>query len=191
MSSSFVRYARKKRSVWVKPGQTEEWWKNLESSEMSPEEWKNNLQLSKKGFHKLMDAIRPFAKLHSSKVRQDVLRLEKRIAITLYYLNDQGSMKMTANTFSIARCTVRAVVHKMCQILNESIGPKIVKFHVSKQEIAEATGRFLQKFGFPQVIGCIDGTHILMKQPSENFHVYFSYKICYTINCQAICDAYG
>ena len=29
-----------------------------------------------------MDAIRPFAKLHSSKVRQDVLRLEKRIAIT-------------------------------------------------------------------------------------------------------------
>ena len=98
---------------------------------------------------------------------------------------------MTANTLSIARCTVRAVVHEMCQILNESIGPKIVKFHVSKQEIAEATGRFLQKFGFPQVIGCIDGAHILMKQPSENFHVYFSYKICYTINCQAICDAYG
>ena len=56
---------------------------------------------------------------------------------------------MTANTLSIARCTVRAVVQEMCQILNESIGPKIVKFHVSKQEIAEATGRFLQKFGFP------------------------------------------
>ena len=47
---------------------------NLESSEMSPEEWKNNLQLSKEGFYELVDAIRPFAKLRSSKVRQDELK---------------------------------------------------------------------------------------------------------------------
>ena len=76
---------------------------NLESSKMSLEEWKNNLRLSKEEFYKLVDAIRPFAKLHSSKVCQDVLSLEKRIAITLYYLKDHGFMKMTANTFGIAR----------------------------------------------------------------------------------------
>ena len=29
------------------------------------------------------------------------------------------------------------------------------------------------------------------KQPSENSHGHFSYKMCYTINCQAVCDAYG
>ena len=34
----FFRYARKERSIWIKPGRTEEWWKNLESSEMSPDE---------------------------------------------------------------------------------------------------------------------------------------------------------
>ena len=76
-------------------------------------------------------------------------------------------------------------------ILSENIGSKIVKFPVSKHEVAEATGHFLQKFGFPQVIGCIDGTHIPIKQPSENSHDYFPYKMCYTITCQAICDAYG
>ena len=138
-----------------------------------------------------MDAIRPFAKLRSSKVRQDVLSLEKWITKTLYYLKDHGSMKMTANTFGIARCTVGAVVHEICQILSENIDPKIVNFPVSKQEVAEATGHFLQTFGFPQIIGCIDGTHIPIKQPSENSHDYFSYRMCYTINCQAICDAYG
>ena len=138
-----------------------------------------------------MDAIRPFGKLHLPKVRQDVLSLEKRIVITLYYLKDQVPMKMTANTFGIARCTVESVVHEIYQILSENIGPKIVKFPVSKQEVAEATGHFLQKFGFPQVIGCIDGTHIPIKQPSEISHDYFSHKMCYTINFQAICDAYG
>ena len=158
---------------------------------MSPKEWKNNLRLPKEDFYKLVDAIRSFAKLRSPKVHQDVLNLEKRIAITLYCLQDQGSMKMTANTFGIASCTVGEVVHEICQILSKYIGPKIVEFPVSKQEVAEATGHFLQKFGFSQVIGCIDGTHIPIKLPSENSHDYFSYNMCYTINCQAICDAYG
>ena len=73
-----------------------------------------------------MDAIRPFGKLRLPKVRQDVLSLEKRIVITLYYLKDQVPMKMTANTFGIARCTVESVVHEIYQILNENVGPKIV-----------------------------------------------------------------
>ena len=46
----------------------------------------------------------------------------------MYYLKDQGSMTMTANTFGIARCTVGGVVHEICQILSENIGPKIVSF---------------------------------------------------------------
>ena len=133
-----------------------------------------------------MDAIRPFAKLRLSKVCQDKLSLEKKTANTLYYFKDQGFMKMTANTFGIARCTVGAVVLEICQILCENIGPKIVKFPVSKQEVAEGTGDFLQKFRFPQAIGCIDGTHIPIKQPSENSRDYFSCKVCYTIKIQSV-----
>ena len=49
----------------------------------------------------------------------------------------------------------------------------------------------MQKFGFPQVIGCIDRTHIPIQQPSKNAHDYFSYKMKYTINCQAICNNSG
>ena len=49
----------------------------------------------------------------------------------------------------------------------------------------------MNRFGFPQVIGCIDGTHIPIKQPSENAHDYYSYKMCYSLNVQGICDAFG
>ena len=38
------------------------------------------------------------------------------------------------------------------------------------------------------MIGCIDGTHTPIKQPNENAHDYFCYKMKYTINAQAICD---
>lgn len=50
---------------------------------------------------------------------------------------------------------------------------------------------FLQRIGFPQVISCIDGNHVPIKQPAENAHDYFSYKQYYSINCPAVCNAFG
>ena len=65
------------------------------------------------------------------------------------------------------------------------------QFPVTKEEVLEGTTNFHKAFGFPQVIGCIDGTHIPIKQPSENAHDFYSYKLCYSINCQAVCDFSG
>ena len=47
------------------------------------------------------------------------------------------------------------------------------------------------KFGFPQAFVCSDGTHIPIKQPSDNAHDFFSYKMKYTINVQGVCDGSG
>ena len=66
----------------------------------------------------------------------------------------------------------------------------MIKYPSSKAEVEQANQEFLQKFGFPTVLGCIDGTHILhISEPHEN--PYFSYKMKYTINIQAICDCNG
>ena len=147
--------------------------------------------MSKETFLKLVDLIRPFAKIRSTRVRKDVISLEKRVAVTLYYLKDQGSMQMTANAFGIARCTVGVVVKEICDILSGELGKELIKFPIDKDDIVKTAEQFQQRFGFPQVIGCVDGTHIPIRQPSENARDYFSYKMCYSLNCQAICDAYG
>ena len=130
----------------------------------------------------LVGMIRPYAKHRSSRVRRDVINLEKRVAITLHYLKDQGSMRMTANTFGIARCTVGQVIQEICQILAKDLGPDLIKFPETKEEVSKVSSEFLHRFGFPQVIGCVDGTHIPIKQPSENAHDYFSYKQIYCCN---------
>ena len=98
---------------------------------------------------------------------------------------------MTANSFGVVRCTVERVVEEICTLISENIGPSFIVFPSMKNDVLNATSCFLQKFGFPQVIGCVDGTHIPIKQPSENAHDYFSHKLFYILNCQAICDAYG
>ena len=47
------------------------------------------------------------------------------------------------------------------------------------------------KFGFPQAFACIGGTHIPLKQPTENAHDFFSCKMKCTINVQGVCDCRG
>ena len=153
---------------------------------MALQEWSDNFRMSKDDFFQLVEIIRSYARERSSKVRKYPITLEKRLAITWYYLKDQGSMKMTANVFGIARCTVDQVIHQICKILSEKIGPDMIKFPTGKDQVMEATSEFLNRFGFPQVIGCIDGTHVPIKAPTENAHDYFSYKTCYSINVQAI-----
>ena len=61
--------------------------------------------------------IRPHVQARSSKIRKDVISVEKRVAVTLYYLKDQGSMRMTANSFGIARNTVGGIIREICSIL--------------------------------------------------------------------------
>ena len=100
-------------------------------------------------------------------------------------------MRMMANSFGIARNTVGGIIHKICSIVTHKIGKQLIKFHINKEELLKASSEFQAQFGFPQVIGCIDGTHIPIKQPEENVTDYYSYKMFYSINCQAICDAYG
>ena len=57
--------------------------------------------------------------------------------------------------------------------------------------VEKANREFLQKFGFQRVLGCIDETHIPISEPHENHYDYFSYKMKYPINVQAICDCNG
>ena len=133
---------------------------------MDPEEWKNNFRMTKFDFYPLANLLWPFAREGSTKVRHDSLSLEKRLTIILYCLKDQGSMKMTVNSFWIARCTVGRVVEEICTLISENTGPSFTVFPSEKNDALNATSWFLQKFGFPQVIGCVDGTHIPIKQLS-------------------------
>ncbi|CAG2202153.1 HARBI1 [Mytilus edulis] len=50
---------------------------------------------------------------------------------------------------------------------------------------------FYEKAGFPNVVGCIDGTHIRITGPSIDEPAFVNRKGFHSINVQAICDHEG
>ena len=155
-----LRTLRRKRQRWVNPGRTAAWWNNLMKGELSESEWKDNMRMSRDDFMALVDKLRHYLSPDSESFRKDTISMEKKVAMTLYYLKDQGSLRMTANVFGIAKSTLSVTIHRVCKAINVILGPDLIKFPSTKEEIERVTPAFEAKFGFPQVIGCIDGTHM-------------------------------
>ena len=114
-----------------------------------------------------------------------------RVAMTLHYFKDQGSIVITGNVFGCSILSTSNAVKEVYRILSKNIAPCMSKYPSSKAEVEKVNREFLQKFGFPRVLGCIDVNHIPISEPHENPHDYFSCKMKYTINVQAICDCNG
>ena len=85
---------------------------------------------------------------------------------------------MIGNTFGIAKSTTSIVIWEICGILTEKIAPEFIKVPTAKADVGKSSCRLLEWFGFLQVIGCVDGTHIPIGQPSENSQDNFSYIKC-------------
>ena len=117
--------------------------------------------------------LRVFVTPNPKAFRKDVISAEKQVALVLYYLKDQGSLRITANTFRVSFSTVSLSLRMVCNAIAEHLGPLYIKFSSTKEELQEAASKFLLTFGLPQVVGCVDGTHVPIIQLTENPHDFF------------------
>ena len=101
---------------------------------------------------------------------------------------------MTENTVGIAKSTTSVVVHEIYRILAENIAPKLIKLPIEKADVEKNSSKFLERFGFPQVIGCIDGTTYSYKTAARKLpRLFFLQNVLLNklSGHQAICDAHG
>ena len=118
---------RRIRSCWKKPGRTEQWWQNLWEERLPEEEWHANLRMGRSDFMKLVEELRPHIQPDLSSPNYTALSAEKKVAVTLYYLKDTGSIRMTANLFGIAKSTVSNTVCQVCEAISTKLGPNYIK----------------------------------------------------------------
>ena len=98
--------------------------------------------MTRNNFLELHSLIEPFFCERSDAVRKDTLSLSKRVALTLYYLKDQGSCSMIFNAFDYSKSAVSLCVNEVCNIITNYLGPKLIKYSVTQGEIQPALDGF-------------------------------------------------
>ena len=164
-------------------GKDDRWWMNMWGGEAIAEEWMKNFGMPREQFEALADELSPCISPDPSSARMG-LSVEKELGITLHLLKDTGSITVTASAFGVSAPTVSKTIRSVCNAVNTNLGPRYLKLPSS---IKQST--YLRKwFGFPQVLGAVDGRDIAINKPTEDTQSYFSYKIKYILYVQAVCD---
>ena len=91
--------------------------------------------MSRDDFRELLSLVEPFFRERSDAVRKDRLSLGERVALTLYYLKDQGSKLMTCNVFGCSKTAISLCVNKVCNIITNYLGPISIKYPVTQGEV--------------------------------------------------------
>ena len=91
--------------------------------------------------------------------------------------------------FGLGRSTVGKIVLETCNIMATKLLFRYVCFPEGTR-LREVVEGFEVCWGFPQVAGAIDGTHIPIISPQENPSDYYNCKRYYSIIMQAIVDCF-
>ena len=89
-------------------------------------EWKENFRMSHPTFMELCEDLRPLLERKSTRMRRPI-SVETQMAVTLYYLSDEGRYRKVANALGISRSSVSIIVRRVCAAISEYLGPIYVR----------------------------------------------------------------
>ena len=87
--------------------------------------WKKNLRLTRNHFFDWANKLQPYISPKLLLLNHGTSNVDqKKLALTLYYLNDTGSLIITANNFGGAITPARSVIYEVCSAIYQNLEPQ-------------------------------------------------------------------
>ena len=140
------------------------WWEHIVLCTLSATDWLENFRMSKETFSHLCNRVQPSIKRRSTQLRQPI-SVEKRIAITLWYLVMPMEYRSIGHLFGVAHCTASVIVHETCTAIVDILFKAYISFPKGEQ-VKQVDNGFQRTWGVPQCCGAIDGCLIPISAPA-------------------------
>ncbi|XP_055912025.1 putative nuclease HARBI1 [Eupeodes corollae] len=143
-----------------------------------------NFRLSKDAFLYVLREIEPFI------ITSSIPSIQK-LAATLRFLAEGSYQRSIGNDLDIAlaRPTVCKIIEEVLNVLQSKLCNKWIKLQMTETEQQDSKRFFLENYGIPGVIGCVDGTHVKIVKPhGEDSNLYYNRKGYHSLNVLLICD---
>ena len=173
------------RSVWMRD-RSNVWWDRIVGQCFSASDWLENFRMSQGTFQYICIELKPIIEKKDSAMRQ-AIPLEQRVAIALWRLATNSEYRTIAHLFGVSRSSVCVIVQEVCDAIVQLLLPKYIQVPQGARLRAIVEG-FEQKWGYPQCVGAIDGSHIPIVSPGDYPADYHNRKGWHSIIVQAVVD---
>lgn len=142
--------------------------------------------MNKEAFKYLLEIVS--TKLKNT-VRSSSVTPVLKLAAALRFFAEGGYQTGIGNEHlaGVAQSTYSINLQQIIDIFETELCSKVIKFPCSEDEKRKIKLAFFEKYGFPGVIGCVDGTHVKIVGPAKNErHLYYNRKGYYSLNVMLV-----
>ena len=140
-------------------------------------------------FEELLCLVAPHISKKETKLRQSISPSE-RLCITWRYLVTGDTFVTIRTSYRISTSVISQIIPETCnalwKVLLENEYKDIPKTEKQWCEIADG---FYRSWNFPNLVGAIDGKHVLIQALPRSGSLYFNYKKTLSIVLMAVCDS--
>lgn len=173
------------RTLWQR--QRTNAWFELACGTFPGSEWYENFRVSRNTFQFLVDELRDDLERQDTVMRK-AIKVEKKVALFLYFLASTDGYRSLANLFGVSRGFVCGCIREVADAILRKLRPKYLTI-AKGAELHRIVETYKEKWGFPMCAGAIDGTHIPIAAPVENPSAYVNRKSFHSIVMQALVDS--
>ena len=122
--------------------------------------------------------------------RNQPVPVKMQILVALRFYATGHFFQVIGDLFGLHKSTVSRIVHRVSELLERRKDDFIV-FPTVREDINEAMEGFEAIANFPNVVGCVDGTHIRILRPPEEEYTFVCRKGYHSVNVQVVSDHIG
>ncbi|XP_020299186.1 putative nuclease HARBI1 [Pseudomyrmex gracilis] len=151
------------------------------------EEFQMHFRIKRNTFQFLLELLRPNLCKQSNRFGRKPITPEKQLLVAIWMMATPNSYRCVSDRFDVGKATAWRSVHRVVNALYAKV--RMFIRWPTMQEAEQTMQKIEQLYGFPGVIGAIDGTHIKINAPKDNSDSYVNRKGYHSIQLQVICDA--